>query len=262
VGVASQIARGLQHEGLSAQDACDRIFLIDSKGLVLDDRKGLEPYKKKFAKPRAMIASWKIQNSIPTLEETARHAKVTTLLGLSGQRAAFNETTVKAVAANTPTPIVFALSNPTANSEAVPADILAWTGGRAIVATGSPFPDVEFQGTRYPVGQGNNAFIFPGLGLGVLLSGARKVSDGMLLAASMALAEYTDPGRLAQGAVYPRIERIRGASRHVACAVITQAHKEGAATKPKPDDLPAFIDRHMWHPVFLPIRRPPWKAQP
>lgn len=255
VGVASQIARGMQHEGLSAQEAYDRIFLIDSKGLILEDRKNLEPYKKKFAKPRARIADWKIAGEIPTLEETARFAKVTTLLGLSGQRAAFGEKVVRAVAQNTPTPIVFALSNPTANSEAVPADIYKWTEGKAIVATGSPFPDVEHNGGRYPVGQGNNAFIFPGLGLATLLSGARKVTDGMLLAASMALSEYTDPGRLAQGAVYPRVDKIRAASRHVAAAVISQAVKEGVATKPIGEDVQAHIEKHMWHPRFLPIRR-------
>src|SRR5262249_44654593 len=150
----------------------------------------------------------------------------------------------------------------TANCEALPADIFRWTDGRAIVATGSPFADVEHNGVRYPVGQGNNAFIFPGVGLGTLLAGARKVTDGMLLQASLALAEYTDPARLAQGAVYPRIEKIRGASRHVAAAVLQQAHKEGVATEPAPEDVHAFVEKSMWHPEFLPIRRPAGSSGP
>ncbi|MFN0064094.1 MAG: NAD-dependent malic enzyme [Myxococcaceae bacterium] len=255
VGVAMQIARGLQYEGLSEKEANDRIFLIDSKGLILEDRKGLEPYKRRFAKPAASIATWKIAGAIPSLEETVRQAGITVLLGLSGQRGAFDERTVRAVAANTPTPIVFALSNPTANCEAEPADIYRWTEGRAIVATGSPFPDVEWGGVRYPVGQGNNAFIFPGVGLGTLLSGATRVTDNMLLQASLALARYNDPARVTQGGVYPRIERIRAASRQVAAAVMRQAVTDGVATRTLPDDLHAFIEANMWHPEFLPIRR-------
>jgi malate dehydrogenase (oxaloacetate-decarboxylating) len=262
VGVAAQIARGLQYEGLTETEARDRILLIDSKGLVLDDREGLEPYKRKFAKPRARVANWTCQKGIPSLEETVRQGGVTVLLGLSGQRGAFDERTVRAVAANCPSPIVFALSNPTANCEALPEDIFRWTDGRAIVATGSPFPDVEHHGVRYPVGQGNNAFIFPGVGLGTLLSGARKVTDGMLLKASLALAEYTDPARLAQGGVYPRIEKIRGASRHVAAAVLQQAQKEGVATQPLPEDVHTFVEENMWHPEFLPIRRPQGASAP
>ncbi len=255
VGVASQIARGLQHEGLSEAEARSRIFLIDSKGLILDDRKGLEPYKLPFAQPRAKVASWKLTGAIPSLLETVRNARVTVLLGLSGQRGAFNEAVVRAVADNTPSPVVFALSNPTANSEAEPDDICRWTNGRAIVATGSPFPDVMWQGQSRPVGQGNNAFIFPGLGLAVLLTGARRVTDGMLIAASRALADYVDPARIAQGAVFPRIDRIRPASRRVAAAVIEAAYKDGVTTRARPDDLEAFIEQNMWRPEYLPIHR-------
>ena len=255
VGVARQIVRGLELEGMSTQQARERIFLIDSKGLILKDRKGLEPYKLEFAHEPSRVAGWKLQGGIPSLLETVREAKVTVLLGLSGQRAAFGEEVVKAVAVNTPYPVVFALSNPTANSEAVPADIYRWTEGKALVATGSPFADVEWDGAPHPVGQGNNAFIFPGLGLGVLLSQARRVTDSMLTAASLALAEYTDAARLAQGALYPRMDRLRSASRRVALAVLRQAVKEGVATRQLPEDLEALLDREMWRPEFLPIRR-------
>ncbi len=255
VGVARQIARGLVLQGLTMQQARERIFLIDSKGLILKDRKGLEPYKLEFAHEPARIAGWTLRNGIPSLLETVQHAKVTVMLGLSGQRGAFGEDVVRAVAANTPYPIVFALSNPTANSEALPADLYRWTEGRALVATGSPFEDVMWNGVAHPVGQGNNAFIFPGLGLGVLLSRSRRVTDDMLTTASLALSEFVDVGRLAQGGLYPRMDKIRTASKQVALAVIRQAQKEGVATEKLPEDLEAFIEAHMWRPEFLPIRK-------
>jgi malate dehydrogenase (oxaloacetate-decarboxylating) len=255
VGVARQIVRGLQLQGLSLEQARQRIFLIDSKGLILKDRRGLEPYKLELAHEPSRVASWKLQGAIPSLVETVREAKVTVLLGLSGQRGAFNEEVVRAVTANTAYPVVFALSNPTANSEAVPEDIYRWTEGRALVATGSPFEDVTWSGAAHPVGQGNNAFIFPGLGLGVLASRARKVTDGMLTAAALALSEFVDKGRLAQGALYPRMDKIRVASKQVAVAVIQQALKEGVATAALPENLEAHLEARMWRPEFLPIRK-------
>jgi malate dehydrogenase (oxaloacetate-decarboxylating) len=255
VGVARQIVRGLQLQGLSLEQARQRIFLIDSKGLILKDRRGLEPYKLELAHEPSHVAGWKLQGAIPSLVETVREAKVTVLLGLSGQRGAFNEEVVRAVTANTAYPVVFALSNPTANSEAVPEDIYRWTEGRALVATGSPFEDVTWSGAAHPVGQGNNAFIFPGLGLGVLASRARKVTDGMLTAAALALSEFVDKGRLAQGALYPRMDKIRVASKQVAVAVIQQALKEGVATAALPENLEAHLEARMWRPEFLPIRK-------
>jgi malate dehydrogenase (oxaloacetate-decarboxylating) len=142
------------------------------------------------------------------------------------------------------------------NSEAIPEDIYRWTSGRAIVATGSPFADVEFEGQHFSVGQGNNAFIFPGLGLGALVSGAREVTPGMLTTAAHALADYTDDARLARGAVYPRIASLRGVSRRVAAAVAKQAVDEGVATETSVAEDPlASVDRSMWNPVYLPIRR-------
>jgi len=255
VGVARQIVRGMEREGLSTPQARERIFLIDSKGLILKDRRGLEPYKLEFAHDPSRVAGWKVQGSIPSLLETVREGKVTVLLGLSGQRGAFGEEVVRAVTQHTPYPVVFALSNPTANSEAVPADIYRWTEGKALVATGSPFDDVEFGGSRHPVGQGNNAFIFPGLGLGVLLSRAKRVTDGMLTAAALALADYTAGMRLAQGALYPRMDKLRSASRRVAVAVIQQAQKEEVTGRKLPEDLEALLDAEMWRPEFLPIRK-------
>ncbi|QSQ20899.1 NAD-dependent malic enzyme [Pyxidicoccus parkwayensis] len=255
VGVARQIVRGLQLQGMSVEAARERIYLIDSKGLILKDRKGLEPYKRELAQEPSRVAGWKLQGAIPSLLETVREAKVTVLLGLSGQRGAFGEEVVREVAKNTPYPVVFALSNPTANSEAIPADVYRWTEGRALVATGSPFDDVEYEGALYPVGQGNNAFIFPGLGLGVLTCRAKRVTDGMLTAAALTLSEFVDTNRLAQGGLYPRMDRIHTASKQVAIAVIRQAVKEGVCGEQLPEDLEAHLEQRLWKPVFLPIRK-------
>ena len=256
VGVASQIATGLQREGLSSSEAKARIFVLDSKGLLLAGRAGLEPYKKILAQDSARIANWQFTGSIPNLIDTIKNAKVTTLIGLSGQRGAFNQEVVQALDANTPYPVVFALSNPTANCEAVPADVYAWTEGRATVATGSPFDDVDFQGLRHPIGQGNNAFIFPGLGLGIMLSGAREVTEEMLGESAVALADYVDAGRLDRGAVYPEIGKLRSVSKHVAIAVVKHAVSAGLARVEVPAEVEGFVESRMWKPVYLPIRKP------
>ncbi|MBF5045807.1 NAD-dependent malic enzyme [Aggregicoccus sp. 17bor-14] len=255
VGVARQVVRGMQREGTSAEEARRRIFLLDSKGLILTDRKGLEPYKREFAQDPARVADWKRAGAIPSLLETVQGARVTVLLGLSGQRGAFGEDVVRAAAAHTPTPLVFALSNPTANTEALPEDVLKWTEGRALVATGSPFPNVRLGDTERPVGQGNNAFIFPGLGQAVLLSRARQVTDGMLVAASVALAEFLPQDRLQLGALYPRMSSLRAASRSVALAVLRQAQKDGVTGRKLPDDLEGWLEKERWKPEFLPVRR-------
>jgi malate dehydrogenase (oxaloacetate-decarboxylating) len=216
----------------------------------------MEPYKVDVAQPASRLEGWEFSGSVPDLLETVRNSKATALLGLSGQAGAFDQGLVQEVAANSPRPIVFPLSNPTANSEAVPEDVLAWTGGAAVVATGSPFPDVMRDGKRHIIGQGNNAFIFPGLGLGALVTGASRITDDMLTAAAEALAEYTDPGRLLEGAVYPRVDSLRRASRHVAVAVAKQAVSDGVARRELQGDPAEAVQAAMWEPRYLPIRRP------
>ncbi|HEX7003512.1 MAG TPA: NAD-dependent malic enzyme [Trueperaceae bacterium] len=258
IGVARQIAAGMRREGLDEREARERIFVIDSKGLIMTDRPGLEPYKLEFAHEPARVAGWRVDGRIPTLLETVVEGKVTVLVGLSGQRGAFDREVVTAVDRNTPYPVVFALSNPTANSEAVPEDVYEWTAGRAVVATGSPFPEVLYGGSRHPIGQGNNAFIFPGLGLAALLGAVRRVTQGMITAAALALSEYVDAGRLSQGAVYPRIDKLASASKRVATAVLEAAREEGVVERELPaGGLEEFVESHLWRPRYLPIRRRP-----
>ncbi len=255
IGVASQIRDGLVRQGLDVREASERVFVVDSRGLVLSDRPGLDTYKAELAQDPARVAGWQVAGSAPSLLETVQQGKVTALIGLSGQRGAFDQGIVEAVAANTPSPIVFPLSNPTDYSEAIPEDVYRWTDGRAIVATGSPFPDVTWKGVRYSIGQGNNAFIFPGLGLGVKVARARRVTPGMLSAAAEALADYTDQGRIAQGAVYPRVSAMRSVSRHVALAVAQEAVSAGVARIDGDDDLAQRVSDAMWEARYLPIRK-------
>lgn len=255
IGVARQIRNGLVDQGLSEAEACQRIFVLDSKGLVLADRPNLDAYKADLAQHPARISGWQVSGAAPTLLETVQQGGVTALIGLSGQRGAFDQHVVRAVSSNTPAPIVFALSNPTDHSEAVPDDVYQWTDGQAIVATGSPFPDVTWRGKRHSVGQGNNAFIFPGLGLGTLVARARCVTPGMLSNAAQILAAYTDQGRIESGAVYPRVADLQRLSQHVAYAVACQAVKEGVAVAKFDDDpMKAIVDM-MWTPHYVPLRR-------
>ncbi len=255
VGVAKQIINGLVKQGLTRDEARARVLMIDSRGLLIRGRPGLESYKDDVAQDPSRVAGWQVAGTLPTLLETVKNAQATALIGLSGQTGAFDQQLVEAVAANSPRPIVFPLSNPTANSEALPEEVLAWTQGTAVVATGSPFADVVRNGKRHIIGQGNNAFIFPGLGLGALVAGAKTITDDMLTAAAEALSEYTDPGRLLEGAVYPRVDAMRRASKHVAVAVVTQAISDGVATNRLAGDVTEAVAAAMWEPRYLPIRR-------
>ncbi len=255
VGVARQIFAALQNEGLSDADAKARIFMLDPFGLVMSDRPDLEDYKQSLAQDPARLSGWSISGESPTLLEVIQNAKATVLLGLSGEAGAFTAEVVRAVCTNTNRPIIFPLSNPTANTEAVPEDIFRWTEGKATVSTGSPFPDVTYDGTTHPISQGNNAFIFPGFGLGLMLSGAQKATPSMLNAASVALANFVSEERLAKGCVYPPVERIRDASKAVAIAVTKAAVEQGLARIEVDGDVRHFVESRMWQPRYFPIRK-------
>ncbi|XXY14052.1 NAD-dependent malic enzyme [Sorangium sp. So ce216] len=256
IGVAWAICQGMIRDGLTEEEALARIFVLDSKGLLAKDRP-MEEYKRRFAQAPERIASWTRSGAAPSLLETVEGARATVLLGLSGQPGAFGEPVIKAMAANTARPVIFPLSNPTSASEALPEDILTWTGGRALVATGSPFAPVELDGKTIPVGQGNNAFIFPGLGFGTILSDAREITDGMVLAAAYALVDYTAEKHLDTGLIYPPVEELQEVSTRVAIAVIRAAFAEGVATSAKLD--PASAEDHVkarsWQPRYLPFVR-------
>jgi malate dehydrogenase (oxaloacetate-decarboxylating) len=255
-GVAWAIKQGMLRDGLSEAEATARVLVIDSKGLLIGDR-SMEPYKKSLAQDPASVAGWKIAGAVPTLLETINHARPTALLGLSGQPRAFTEPVVKAMAAGQARPIIFPLSNPTNSCEALPEELIEWTEGRAIVATGSPFAPVVYKNQTYTVGQGNNAFIFPGLGFGAILSEAREITDAMVLAAAYALADYTTQKHLARGDVYPPADELQEVSVRVATRVIEQAFDDGVAQSKKLTRASAaeYVRAKFWRARYMPIVR-------
>lgn len=254
-GIADLLVAALVESGLSREEATKRIWTCDSRGLVLRDREHLEPFKAAYARDPAELAGFACpKGSSIGLVDVVRHARPTVLLGTSGTPGIFDETVIRAMAEANERPIIFPLSNPTSRAECRAADALAWSGGRAIVATGSPTAPVEYQGRRYRIGQGNNAYVFPGVGLGITVGRIRRVTDAMFLDAAKALAGEVTEADLAEGAVYPRFNRIRECSRAVACAVIHRGLTEGQATLPKLPDLKAHVEAIMWRPDYLPMR--------
>jgi malate dehydrogenase (oxaloacetate-decarboxylating) len=247
IGVASAIRSGMQAEGLTARDATSRIFVTDSKGLLTEDR-AMEEYKRPFAQPA------RAEGAAPAgLAATIRHARATVLIGLSGQPRVFDEESTRALLDHTSAPIIFPLSNPTSSCEGAPSDLLAWTRGAAIVATGSPFPPVSVDGRTVEIGQGNNAFIFPGLGLGAVVAEARAVTDGMVLAAAYALARLTEerwPDR-----VYPPIAALGEVATHVAAEVVARAIEDGVARTGVRSraDIAALVASRTWQPRYSPV---------
>ena len=242
IGISDQIVSALLNEGYSERDAKRRLWLIDSKGLVHDGRDDLEASKQRYARPADSMVGF-------SLAEVVRNVHPTILIGTSGQAGAFSEAVVREMASHVERPVIFPLSNPTSKSEATPADLFAWTEGRALVATGSPFPAVKHGGHSIRIGQCNNAFIFPGVGLGVIASRARRVTDAMFSAAARVLSEFAD------GALYPPLERVREISREVALAVGAEAMRAGLSPLRRLDYLESEVADKMWTPRYLPLRR-------
>lgn len=260
VGIAEQIEAALLEEGLSAGEARAMIYTVDSRGLVTTDRK-LEPYKEKFAKNPAALA-WLRSPGDAALLNVVRRAKVTVLIGTSGQPGCFDREVVLAMLANSERPVILPLSNPTANIEALPVDIEQWSEGRALVATGSPFAPLLRHGKSVRVGQCNNVFIFPGVGLGVLASGAREVLPQFFTAGARAVADQVAPADLAAGILLPQVRDLRAVSREVALAVGRSAIEAGVAGlsafsafqhENDQSRLALLLDRIRWQPAYLPL---------
>jgi malate dehydrogenase (oxaloacetate-decarboxylating) len=256
VGVASAIKAGMIEAGLSEQQARAQIYLIDIHGLVIADET-TEYYKLPLAHEAEVYQSWPLgHDGIPNLLEVVTHVKPSVLIGLSGAAGVFNETLIKTMAGFHQQPIIFPLSNPNANCEAEPADLVAWTEGRAIIATGSPFPDVEYQGKRYPIAQGNNAFIFPGLGLAAVLGECTRISEGMVMASATALADYVAEHCLATGDIFPPVKDLKTISRVVATRVLAKALEDGSSNRTELNavNLEAFVQAHLWQAEYLPFK--------
>ena len=247
-GMADQIRAGMVRDGLSPDEARSRIWLIDRAGLVTDDMEGLPDYQRAYARPAGEAADWTREHGRIGLLETVRRVHPTILIGTSTDHGAFTRDVVEAMSAGVERPIILPLSNPTERIEAMPADVVAWSGGKALVATGIPVEPFDYRGTRFTIGQGNNALLYPGLGLGVIVSGASRVTDGMLLAAARAVAGQVDP--TAPGAaLLPPVENLRASSATVAVAVARQAQADGVAVA-RHDNLIQAVQDAMWEPVY------------
>ncbi len=257
-GISDLIVAAMIEEGLTREEAVQSIYTVDSRGLVTTARGDLPEFKATFARDPGEVSDWEAENLEQiTLAETVCNARPTILIGSSGTPDMFTQEIVRCMAEFNERPIIFPLSNPNSKAECVPADAIAWSDGRAIVATGSPFAPVEHKGKTYRIGQGNNAFIFPGVGLGICACKAKRVSDAMFLAGARALADFVTEEDLAVGAVYPPLTVIRRASHAVACATVRQAVKEGVADPSHLINLEANVRRSMWYPEYLRMRYEP-----
>jgi malic enzyme len=256
VGIARLLRMAMREAGIDETAIRRALVLVDSKGLVHAGRVDLDEAKADLALPAEIATELGLGGEpLAGLEAVVRAVHPTILVGTTGVGGTFTEPVIRAMAAATPRPIVLPLSNPTSATEAPPESILRWSDGRAVVATGSPFPPVTFAGTTHEIGQANNVFIFPGLGLGAIVTEAVAVSDRMLLAAAHALAGEISAERLARGAIYPRVADLRRVSRAVAIAVAKEAIAGGLARMPATDDVEGEIDRAMWWPAYVPYVR-------
>ena len=254
-GIAALIVSAFVEEGMAKEEAVRRIYTTDSKGLVTQGRTNLEDFKQTYARPLDEVAAFKCRDrAFITLAETIRNVKPTILIGTSGTPGTFTQEVVEAMAEVNDRPIIFPLSNPTSKSECTPEQAITWSRGTAIVATGSPFAPVTRDGRKHRIGQCNNAFVFPGVGLGLTVSRARRVTDGMFLDAAKALAAQVSSQDLEEWAVYPQLTRIRECSHAVACATIRRAVQEGHADPEILENLEDNVRRAMWYPEYLPIR--------
>jgi malic enzyme len=251
IGIARLVEAIMRAEGAGPDDIRGAVMMVDSRGLVFEGRDHLDDDKRPFALPSRELGRFGFEPASQyDLETVVRQVAPTILIGTSGQAGVFTETAIREMAARTPVPVVFPLSNPTVNSEATPADVLRWSEGRALVATGSPFDPVQTgSGTRL-VGQANNVFIFPGVGLATIASRATEVTDQMFLTAATTLAGLVSADRLRQGALYPQIADLRQISRAIAIAVALEVRDSGTSALKPDDDVEAVVDAAMWTPGY------------
>jgi malate dehydrogenase (oxaloacetate-decarboxylating)(NADP+) len=240
-GVADLVVAAMREEGLAEGEARGRCWLVDSRGLVVRSRADLAPHKRPYAHEHP--GAERLVDAVTAVRPTA-------LLGLSAQPRTFTEPVIRAMAALNQRPIVCALSNPTSKAECTALEAYGWSEGRAVFSSGSPFDPVELDGRRFVPGQGNNAYIFPGLGLGAILAGAREITDSMFLAAARVLAGQVDAAALAAGTIYPPLDRIRAVSARIAEAVVEVAARDGLARWPVPRPAGEWIAANMYDPRY------------
>lgn len=254
-GISDLLVAALVHEGLSEDEARSRLWLVGRHGLLHTGMRDLKPAQQRYRQPLERLAVWECgpAGEIP-LAEVVRRVRPTALIGVTGQPGLFTEDVIRTLARQVERPILMPLSNPTAQCEASPADLVAWTEGRALVATGSPFPAVAYQGRTIPISQCNNAYVFPGLGLGVIASGARRVTDEMFLAAARVLSDSVPPQTGFDTPLLPPLAEIRAISRRIALAVGLEAQRQGLARQTSLQEWEQLLDTRQWEPRYRPMR--------
>jgi len=254
VGIARLLRDTFKRAGLTGEALTRAIANLDSKGLVVDDEEIRDVHKRAFAWPAALAASVGLPKGAPRdLLAVVRALKPTVLIGTSGEPGTFTEEVVREMAKHVERPVIFPMSNPTSKTEAKPVDLVAWTNGRALIATGSPFDPVPHEGRTITIGQGNNAFIFPGVGLGVLVSEAREVTESMFSVAAQRLADEVHASDLASGSLFPSTSEIRRVSAAIAKAVVREARDSGVGRGLRDDEIGPAVEAAMWNPAYLPM---------
>lgn len=252
-GIAEQIVAAMVADGSSESDARSRLYLVDRAGLLTDDMDDLLAFQQPLAQPADVESEWEVVNEEggATLLDVIRNVKPSVLIGVTGFPGLFNEDVVRSMAAGNTQPIIMPLSNPTSRAEATAQDVLTWSDGRALVATGSPFDAVTINGVVHTIAQSNNSYIFPGMGVGIRAVNASRVSDEMFMVAAKALAatvDATKPG----DSLLPPLTEIRAVSRAISVAVATQAQAQGLAEPTTPEELERLIDATIWQPDYRP----------
>jgi malate dehydrogenase (oxaloacetate-decarboxylating) len=251
-GISEQIVAAMVEDGLPESEARARIYVVDRAGLLHDGMQELEAFQKKLAQPHERLVDWPRSGAQGNVEliDVVRQARPTVLIGVSGQPGLFTEEIVREMARLVPEPIIFPLSNPTSRMEAAPADLVAWTQGRARIATGSPIAPVAYEGRTFPIAQCNNSYVFPAIGLGVLASGARRVTDEMLRAGARALGGLSPSSGDSATPLLPPLSEIRSVTRRLALAVATEAQRQGLTDSVSGDELEGRIAADFWDPSY------------
>lgn len=254
-GIAEMLIRQMVEEGLSDEAARRQVFMVDRHGLITEGMSGLQDFQRHLAQSKSDLTDWSCEGEWASLDEVAAQARPTILIGVSGQPGLFTESVIQSMTENSDTPIIFPLSNPVSRAEATPENIIRWTDGKAIIATGSPFQPVSHNGESYRIAQCNNSYIFPGIGLGVLAVRANRVTDEMLLASSKILAEASPRASGTGKDLLLPLQQITEVSRSIAFAVAKVAQEQGHALKISDAQLHARIDQIFWTPHYRNYKR-------
>ncbi|MBL4900627.1 MAG: NAD-dependent malic enzyme [Colwellia sp.] len=254
-GIAEMLIKQMMLEGLSETQSRRNVFMIDRYGLLTEGMEGLRDFQEILAQPKANISEWSFSGDYASLLDAVNCAKPNILIGVSGQPGLFTEQVIKAMSKHCETPIIFPLSNPSRQVEARPEQVIEWTKGNVVIATGSPFSPVEYEGKTYPIAQCNNSYIFPGIGLGVIACNAKLISDEMLMAASNALADASPLANNESEGLLPRLTQISELSRKIAFSVAKVAMAQELALTVSDDVLLANIESHSWKAEYRPYKR-------